>query len=175
MTDDNGIEFCSYSVDSPLLEDALAVYARVWPDRDQDVARESFTRYARYDDFHGMVAFLRGQPIGVGYGARSYPGVWWHDQVAARLGNDFPPLQDAWRLVELAVVSEFRQQQVGGRIHDRLIAARTCARALLCTGTTNVTAQTMYARRGWYTVHPGFDFPGESHPYVIMGKELRHP
>jgi ribosomal protein S18 acetylase RimI-like enzyme len=152
-------------------EQGLAVYARVWPERDLDEARESFERYAGYDDFHGLLAMCDGNAVGVGYGARSYPGVWWHDQVTPILGEDHPALQDAWRLVELAVVTEYRGQGIGGRLHDALLAAHTCSRALLCTGVTNHRARAMYERRGWYYVSPSFDFPGVTQQYTIMGLE----
>jgi GNAT superfamily N-acetyltransferase len=162
-----------YDRDSPLLEEALAVYARVWPDRNRDEARENFTRYAGYADFHGLVAFVGEEAVGVGYGTRSIPGIWWHDQVTPQLGLDHPALQDAWRLVELAVVETHRRLGIGGQLHDALLAAQSCSRVLLCTGVANERARTMYERRGWHYVAPSFEFPGESHPYAIMGKELR--
>jgi ribosomal protein S18 acetylase RimI-like enzyme len=162
----------SYTRDSPLLEDALNVYTRVWPERDPDEARENFVRYAGYGGFRGLVAFAGDVAAGVGYGANSEPGVWWHDQVGPVLGDDHPALHDSWRLVELAVIKEYRRHGVGGQLHDALIASQPCPRVLLCTAVANDRARAIYERRGWYYVHPYFDFPGEPHPYVIMGKEL---
>jgi hypothetical protein len=54
----------AYTQQSALLEDALRIYARVWPDRDPDVARETFTRYAGYPDFSSLVAFIDDEPAG---------------------------------------------------------------------------------------------------------------
>lgn len=166
------IELRSYTDESPLLEVALDIYARVWPDRDRAAARESFSRYARYEGFLGLVAFVEDEPAGVAYGATSRPGIWWHDKAADGLGASHPALQDAWRLVELAVVDEYRQQGVGSRLHDALLAAHPNARVLICTAVHNSRARGMYERRGWHYVARSFDFPGEPHPYVIMGREM---
>jgi ribosomal protein S18 acetylase RimI-like enzyme len=166
------IRLLPYDRDSSLLEEALRVYARVWPERDRAEARENFTRYAGYDGFRGLVAFAGEEAVGVGYGARSIPGIWWHDQVTPQLGPDHPALHDAWRLVELAVVETHRRLGIGGQLHDALLAAQPCPRALLSTAVTNERARTLYERRDWYYVHPAFAFPGQPHPYAIMGKEL---
>ena len=165
------ITYRPYSADA-LLEDALAVYARVWPERDRNEARDNFTRYADYEGFLGLVAFDGDEPVGVAYGATSQPGVWWHDKAAAGLGADHPALQDAWRLVELAVVAEYRGQGIGGELHDRLLTGLPNARALICTAVHNRHARGIYERRGWRYVAESFDFPGEPHPHVIMRREL---
>ena len=168
------IELRAYTAGSPLLEVGFGVYREVWPEREHEFeeTRESFERYATYANFAGIVAFHGDRPVGVGYGARSRPGIWWHDQVTPFFGEDHPALQDAWRLVELAVVPDMRRRQVGGMIHDTLLASQGCRRALLCTSVENTVAQAMYARRGWYTLHPGFDFPGQPVQYVILAREL---
>jgi ribosomal protein S18 acetylase RimI-like enzyme len=166
------VKLITYTRDSPLLDEALRVYARVWPRRDPAVAREGFTRYAGYRDFHGFVAVQDDVPVGVGYGARSYPGVPWHDLVAPVLEESHPALRDAWRLVELAVIEEHRRQGIGGRLHDALLAAQPCPRALLSTSVANQRARAMYERRGWQYVHRDLAVEGEPLPYVIMSKEL---
>lgn len=163
-----------FTRDSPLLDVALEVYARVWPERDRDEARENFTRYAGYDDFVGFVAYAGEESAGVGYGARSQPGIWWHDQVTPVFGEDYPALQAAWRLVELAVVDTHRGNGIGSRLHDELLATQPCPRVLLSTAVSNNRARAIYERRGWYYIASSFDFPGEPYPYVIMGKE-QHP
>ena len=155
------------------IEEALAVYARVWPDRDLDEAREGLTRYAGYPDFHGMLALRDGEPVGVTYGVRSVPGIPWHDWAAAGLGADHPALQDAWRLVELAVVEECRGLGIGGQLHDALFDLQPCSRGLICTGSDNHLARRVYERRGWSYVDPAHMFPGMTKPYAILGREFR--
>ena len=166
------VRFVAYTQQSPLLEDALRIYARVWPDRDPDVARETFTRYAGYPDFRGFVALVGDEPAGVGYGARSSPGVPWHDLVAPRLGADHPALQDAFRIVELAVIVEHQGKGIGGQLHDMLLATQPCPRALISTGVDNQRARTLYEGRGWRYLDTAFVVPGETQQYVIMAKEL---
>ncbi len=166
------IIYLPYTASSPLLSDALAVYGRVWPERNPDEARENFSRYAGYEDFRGLVACVDGVPAAVAYGATSQPGVWWHDRAAEGLGADHPALQDAWRLVELAVVAEYRGLGIGSELHDRLLAGLPNARALICTAVHNTHARGIYERRGWHYVAESFDFPGEPHPYVIMERVM---
>lgn len=167
------LELWPYAAQTPLLEAALAVYARVWPERDREMAREGFTRYAGYDAFHGLVALVNGEPVGVGYGARSYPGIPWHDLVAPVLGAEHPALQDAWRLVELAVVAEWQGHGIGGRLHDELLAAQRCRRALVSTGVSNLRARRMYERRGWEYVLEELRPVGEPGVYVVMARDGR--
>ena len=166
------IRLVAYSQQSPLLEDALRIYARVWPDRDPKVARETFTRYAGYPGFSGFVAFVDDEPAGVGYGAQSTPGIPWHDLVAPRLGDNHPALQDAFRIVELAVVEEHQGKGIGGQLHDRLLATQPCSWALISTNVTNQRARCIYERRGWSYLDTRFDVPDDPHQYVIMAKEL---
>ena len=167
------IRLLPYTQQSPLLNEALRIYAHVWPDRDPDAAREGFTRYAGYADFHGFVALNGDEPAGVGYGARSVPGIPWHDLVAPRLGVEHPALQDAFRIVELAVVEAHQGHGIGGQLHDALLAAQPCPRALISTNVTNQRARAMYERRGWRYLHESFAVPDDPNRYVIMARELR--
>jgi GNAT superfamily N-acetyltransferase len=162
----------AYTRDSPLLEAALEIYARVWPERDREVTKANFMGYTGFEEFHGFVARAGGEYTGVAFGARSRPGRWWHDQVTPVLGVDHPALQDAWRLMELAVIESHQGQGIGGLLHDALLEKQPCPRVLLSTGVGNERARRMYERRGWYYVHASVDFPGESYPYAIMGKEI---
>ncbi len=173
MASNRKIRLAPYTADSPRLEDALRVYARVWPDRDAAETREGFTRYATYTDFVGLVAYRDDEAVGIGYGARSQAGVPWHDLMAPLLGNDHPALQETWRLVELAVDPDYQGYGIGGQLHDALIRAQPCPRVVLSTSATNQRARSMYERRGWTYIESSLHIPGHSEPYAIMGKETR--
>ena len=157
---------------SPFLDDAVRIFVRTWPGYDPVSARASFLRGAGRRDFRGLVAVSDGVVVGFGFGARSSPGIWWHDQMTNQLGREHPALRDAWQLTELAVVEEYRGRGIGGRLHDALLAAQPCPRALLSTYATNARARAFYERRGWYSIHSAFTFPRDAHAYVAIAKEL---
>jgi ribosomal protein S18 acetylase RimI-like enzyme len=109
--------------------------------------------------------------VGMGFGARSEPGQWWHDAVAAQVGSDHPALEDAWVLVELAVLPEHQGRGIGSALHDAILAAQPCARTLLSTELTNMRARAMYESRGWRYLHPGLVFSEGQPSYVVMHRE----
>ncbi|MEZ4569927.1 MAG: GNAT family N-acetyltransferase [Thermomicrobiales bacterium] len=152
---------------SSLLDAALACM-RVWLERDSEESRENFTRYAGYEGFLGIVACDGDEAVGVGYGARSKPGIC--GTIRSRRSSGLhPALQDAWRLVELAVVPTHQGLGIGGRLHDMLLLAQSCPRVLLCTASSNERARSMYEKRGWHYVDDSFQFAGQPHLYAIMG------
>src|SRR5690348_16979296 len=116
------LTLASFSDTSPYLEDAVRVYLATWPSDPEEI-RAFLTRYAGYPDFCGRVALVEQQVIGMGFGHRSRAGDWWHDRVARALGQDHPELQDAWVLVELAVLSDYRGQGIGKALHQALLAS----------------------------------------------------
>jgi GNAT superfamily N-acetyltransferase len=136
------------------------------------VTRPAAVSLHAYASFHALVARAGDEYVGVGFGARSRPGRWWHDQVTPVLGVDHPALQDAWRLMELAVLESHQGQGIGGLLHDTLLEVQPCPRVLLSTGVYNERARRMYEQRGWYYVHTSFGFSGESYSYAIMAKEI---
>lgn len=150
----------------------MRVYTETW-EREWEVSHAFVTRYASYADFRGYVASGDGAVIGMGFGARSEPGQWWHDKVAAQVGADHPALRGAWALVELAVLPAYQGRAIGGALHDALLAAQPCPRALLSTEVTNTRARALYERRGWRYLHPGFAFIDGQPPFVVMHREER--
>jgi ribosomal protein S18 acetylase RimI-like enzyme len=161
-----------YTRASPFLDDAVQIFVQTWPGYAPLSARASFVRCAGRRDFRGLVAVSDGTVVGFGFGARSYPGVWWHNQMANQLGPEHPALCDAWQLVELAVLEAYRGRGIGGRLHDALVEAQPCPRMLLSTYAINARARAIYERRGWYYLHTAFTFPHDAHSYVAMAKEL---
>lgn len=156
-----------FDAGSFLLHGAVRVYAETW-EREWESSHAFVSRYARYPDFQGCVAIGDSAVIGMGFGARSEPGQWWHDRVAAHVGADHPALHDAWVLVELAVLPDYRGRGIGSALHDALLAAQPCPRALLSTEATNVRARALYERHGWRYLHPGFVFSAGHPPFVVM-------
>lgn len=160
-----------FSPGSEQFRGAVKVFVETWG-REPHAAQEFFCRHAVYRDYYGIVALLEGQAIGMGFGTRSEPGQWWHDHVARHVGVDHPALRDAWVLTELAVLPGHRGHGIGARLHDALLAAQPCPRALLSTRVDNVVSRRLYESRGWQYLHPGFRFEGLGAPYVVMRREL---
>ena len=168
VSDDSSISIESFSPASPLLEGALDAYVAVFGG-EREQARDFITRYATtYPHFAGAVALDRGRVVGLGWGAQGIPGNWWYDQVTARVGHDHPALRDAWVLVELGVLPEYRGGGLGARLHDAAIAAQPLARQLLSTQVSDAGARRLYERLGWTYLHPGFAFREGEEPFVVM-------
>jgi GNAT superfamily N-acetyltransferase len=137
---------------------------------------ESFARHCRQPGFQCLAVELApGRPIaGFAYGYRSQPGQWWHDHVAATLGEKLTRrwLGDCFELVELAVHPASQGQGAGSRLHDGLLGGRRQRTAALSTIQAETTALQLYRRRGWVTVLEDFFFPGVATPFLIMGLDL---
>lgn len=120
----------------------------------------------------GYVALIGTCVAGMGFGARSLPGQWWHDRIASEIGADHPALQDAWVLVDLAVRLAYRNQGIGGMLLETLLASQPCPRTLLSTEVANAGARRLYERTGWRYLHPGFIFTPGQQSFVVMGREI---
>ncbi|MDQ3856568.1 MAG: GNAT family N-acetyltransferase [Chloroflexota bacterium] len=156
---------------SPHVTDAARVYALTWGYA-LPVSEEFIRKQMSYPDFVGYVAVLGSEVVGMGFGTRSEPGQWWHDKVAARVGEDHPALQDAWVLTELEVLESHRGRGIGSRLHDSLLETQPYPHALLSTQVSNSGARRLYERLGWEYLHPGFVFLAGDPAYVVMRKEL---
>jgi ribosomal protein S18 acetylase RimI-like enzyme len=173
------ITIASFSADSPHLEAAMRLYVAVFGG-EADSVREFITRYATvYPDFHGVVALVQEQGeeqvVGMGFGTRSVPGNWWYDKVSAQVGADHPALPDAWVLVELGVLPDYRGTGLGTRLHNALVDAQPLPRLLLSTQVANTGARRLYERLGWTYLHPGFVFSEGAEPFVVMRREKEVP
>ena len=159
-----------FDTSSPYLDDAVWIYVETWPD-DTEQIRSFISRYATYPDFRGQVALVEDKVIGMGFGVRSLPGDWWHDRVADRVGSNHPALQDAWVLVELAVLEIYRGEGIGGAIHDALLHSQPCSRALLSTEVKNKGARRFYERHGWQYLLADYKFREDDVPFVVLSRE----
>jgi ribosomal protein S18 acetylase RimI-like enzyme len=168
-----GYIFAPLQPGAPTFDDAVRLYLATWPGEQEEEIRGFFTRYAALPDYHGFVALRDGgAAVSFGFGARSLPGNWWHDKVAAQVGAEHAALRDAWVLVDLATAPAERGHGVGGALLAALLAAQPCARALLSTQVSNTGARRLYERHGWSELHPGFVFKPGDEPFVVMRREL---
>jgi len=169
------IDVVSFELGSPRLEDAARVYAAVF-EEDWQPAVRFFAEQAGRLDFHGRLALTEGTAIGMGFGARAQSGHWWYDGIAEKVGAAHPALQDAWNLVELAVLPQARRRGIGARLVDALLMAQPCPRVLLSVIVANTPARQFYEGTGWRYVHPDLSFARLPHKrFAIMVRESQAP
>lgn len=166
------VSIVPFDASSPYLDGIVRVYITTWP-LNEDEIRHFITRYSAHADFRGFLALVDGEVVGMGFGRGSLPGQWWHDKVAAQVGSAHPALQDAWELVDLAVLEAYRRYGIGTLLHNVLQESQPCQRMLLSTEVRNATARRLYERLGWRYLHPGFVFNPGQQPFAIMHKEVR--
>lgn len=135
-----------------------------------------FSRQRGREGFRCLVARdgPAGPIAGFVYGFTCQPGLWWHDQVAARMteAQRLRWLENAFEVTELAVRPAFQGRGIGGQLHDRVLAGLPQRTAVLSTMQTETTAMLLYRDRGWQTLVTDFLFSGAVRLYVILGKDL---
>lgn len=166
------ISLLPFDASSPYLAGAVQVHIATWPANEEEI-RRFITRYARSSGFRGYVALLNNEVVGMGFGRQSLPGQWWHDKVAAHVGPNHPALQDAWELVDLAVLPGYQGHGIGTLLHNALQESQPCQRVLLSTEVSNTGARRLYKRLGWSYLHPGFVFNPGQQPFAVMSREVR--
>ncbi|QSB16276.1 GNAT family N-acetyltransferase [Natronosporangium hydrolyticum] len=162
------------------VDDVLAVYSDAMGYRPEAVAarRGYLATHVRRPDFRAVATLdSSGELIGFGYGYRSAPGQWWHDQVSAAIpaAERGPWLRDCFEVVELHV-------RPGGQGHG-LGAAQLRALLRLASGSTTLLstpeadeqrsrAWRLYRRFGFVDVVRNLTFPGDVRRFAVLGRAL---
>ena len=166
MGDD--VRLAPFNHNSRYFEDAVRVYMAVFGDNSYSGSLIFFDRYSHYPHFQGLVAVVKRQVVGMAFGTQSLSGQWWHDKVAEQVGVEHPALHNAWVLTELGVLAAYRNQGIGVRLHDAIIARQPLPNLLLSTQVANQGARRLYERLGWAYLHMGFAFNEGQEPYCVM-------
>ena len=165
-------ELCKFSLEGSYLDGIASVYAHAL-NLDWAAEYPGFLHYVQsYPDFHGLAAVVEGNVVGVGWGTRTQPGEWFYDRVAAQIGGDHPVLRDAWLLNTLAVLEAYRRQGIGSRLHDALLEAHHCPRALVCTPIKNAPSRRLYEHKGWQYLQPDCTIQAGKRQMIVLHKEL---
>ena len=151
------------------------------PYNEQEADAESFAahlqRHRHYQGFHFLAARddTDGRIVGFAYGFTSRDGLWWHDRLAKAFSKQAYRiwLEDAFEVVELAVVPDMQGMGIGGRLHDELLRWLPQATAVLSTSQSTTNATHLYRKRGWVPLLEDFVFfPESERVLVIMGLDL---
>src|SRR5437016_957929 len=149
--------------------------AEIWPEASRDRLHDILPRHAAREGFQFRGAFDEsGRLIGFVYGYRGEPGQWWHDRVAAALGEEGAARWLApghFEFTELHVRTEARRRGIGGALHDAVLDDLDAPTTVLSTQTDNEPAIRLYEGRDWRVIVPSIDF-GSGRPFLIMGKDL---
>jgi ribosomal protein S18 acetylase RimI-like enzyme len=148
--------------------------AEIWPDASRARIEDILPRHMTREGFRFLGAFADRRLVGFVYGYGGGPGQWWHDRVAAALGDDEAAHWLApghFEFTELHVRSEFRRRGIGGSLHDAVLDGIDAPTSVLSTQTDNEPAIALYLGRGWQVIVPYLDF-GSGRPFLIMGLDL---
>lgn len=122
----------------------------------------------------GVAALERGRLVGITYGYRGEPGQWWHDHVAAAMGEQLARtwLSSAFEVCELHVRPEHQGTGLGRTVLEQLLADTGAATAVLTTPDRETRARRFYRIGGWQDLVLGLRFPGDPRTFAVLGLEL---
>lgn len=158
------------------LDEVLDVYATAmgYPPEVTELRRGFVAAHTQRAEFRAVATVQAGRVVGFGYGYRSRPGQWWHEQV--RVGLDEPTyakwMTDCFELVELHVMP-WAQGRGSGQaqlaalldgVHRRTVA--------LSTPEGESRAWRLYRRLGFVDLLRDYDFPGDDRPFAVLARDL---
>jgi GNAT superfamily N-acetyltransferase len=145
--------------------------------------RELMRRHAACPRFRALAARETddagsGQVVGFAYGFHGQGGQWWYDAVWTALAASVGPgcaamwLSDCLEVAEVHLFKRHQRAGTGTRMLMTLTSGRTERTAVLSTPDRDTTARRLYRRLGFSELLTGYNFPGGSPPYIVMGAEL---
>lgn len=166
------LETFSASID--LLVNAVRIHTKV-THKGWAGSYHFFKRAEEALGFQGLVALVEDKVVGTGFGycVQAQFGNWWYEKVVEQLGADNPVLQDAWQLVTLDMLEEYRDMNVASALHDALLEAQPCSNVIFSIEASNRAGRKFYEQMGWQYAHPNLVLKaGEPH-HVLMYKKAR--
>jgi len=165
------------------LDDVIEVYGEAmgYPVDLLQTRRGYISAHVHRPSFHAVATIdTTGLLLGFGYGYRSGPGQWWHDQVrnAVRRDERREWLVDCFEVVELHVRPAVQGHGIGAHQLTGLLAPVAERRTLLSTPEADEAASRawrLYRRFGFVDVLRHFRFPGDERPFAVLGRHLPLP
>ena len=158
------------------LDQVLTVYATAmeYPPEVAELRRGFVAAHTQRSEFRAVATFDGDRLIGFGYGYRSRPGQWWHEQV--RGGLDAETYQtwmtDCFELVELHVLPEAQGRGTGQAQLRTLLDGVKRKTVALSTPEGESRAWRLYRRMGFVDLLRHYDFPGDDRPFAVLGRNL---
>ena len=165
------------------LDDVIAVYGQAmgYPPSLLATRRGYIASHVHRRGFLAVASVdVQGTLLGFGYGYRSEPSQWWHDQVRGaitpqqRLGW----LAECFEVVELHVRPAAQGHGLGAAQLRMLLSMAEGATTLLSTPEADEAtsrAWRLYRRFGFVDVLRDFSFPGDLRPFAVLGRTLPLP
>jgi len=158
-----------------IYEDAMEADPSLLPGR-----RELMRRHAEFPRFRVLEArdLSDGHAVGFAYGFRGQGGQWWYDAVwtalaqSAGVGCAAAWLADCLEVAEVHLRKQHQRAGIGTRMLMALTSGRPERTAVLSTPDRDTTARRLYRRLGFSELVTGYNFPGGSPPYIVMGAQL---
>jgi GNAT superfamily N-acetyltransferase len=122
--------------------------------------------------FQFNLASEQDEAVGFIYGYQLQLSDWWAHLIRPAMAeaNVAYWLDDAFELVEFAVVPNRQGRGIGAALYDALFANVTEPRALLGTDPPPTPAYRFYARRGWQVLLPDWRHsPDDADSLIVMG------
>lgn len=185
------------------LDNVLAVYgaAMRYSTAVMEPRRGFLAAHAQRRGFRAVASIADNHLIGFGYGYRSAPGQWWHDQVATAIAGSGRRgwLDDCFELAELHVTPAAQGHGVGYTQLQALLAEVPQRTVLLSTPELDshvmvplpagmsveaslgapvaptplgARAWRLYRRLGFVDVARNFLFAGDDRRFAILGRQL---
>jgi ribosomal protein S18 acetylase RimI-like enzyme len=155
------------------LDEAMDLYAKAmdYP-AETGRAHAGFTAtHTSRRGFRATAALADDELAGFGYGYRTEPGQWWHDQVlrATARTDATDWLTDCFELCELHVLPRWQGRGIGRELLSLLLADLPESRVLLSTPEGDTRAWRLYRSMGFVDVARHYFFPGDSRAFGILG------
>jgi ribosomal protein S18 acetylase RimI-like enzyme len=158
------------------LDEVLVVYATAmeYPPEIAELRRGFVAAHTQRAEFRAVATFDGDRLAGFGYGYRSRPGQWWHEQVRAGLDVDSYAawMTDCFELVELHVLPSAQGRGVGQAQLVTLLDGVRRRTVALSTPEGESRAWRLYRRMGFVDLLRHFDFPGDDRPFAVLGRAL---
>ena len=175
----SGLRFAPFPLDGPLFDQAVSIYTTAFNEPpytstpSRDIVTVLRVNHGGKPGLARLLALVHDEPVAMGYGFHVPDDDWWAGHVRRSVSPETRAawLGDAFSVVELAVLPEWRNRGIGGALLERLLQDRPERTAVLSTR-TDASSHRLYRRHGFEVLtEMRFDEGGPW--FYVMGRRLR--